>query len=311
MASHPSLTEDEFHFLTWTRPSLSRITIEPEELERHCPLDNARLERRGTHQPNTHVRLLNIWNMRALPLEITHLILSLLDLKSLTDFRAVSWDSRALVDGLPEYGTIIQHAPNALRALLSTNMALYFTTTNLFRALSKQDCFICGEFGPFLDLFTCQRCCLNCVINSKALLSIPIYVAKQVFGLNSEMLSTLPTFLSLPGQYTESKKTCPRRISLLRLESIINAQQDNSMASPQAPTLQSVQVPWDSHVENSHRFMPMVRIPTLDQSTGKLDWGVSCQGCRFSRRDRTRGYYDFNTLYSAAGYLEHFQSCSV
>jgi hypothetical protein len=57
--------------------------------------------------------------------------------------------------------------------------------------------------------------------------------------------------------------------------------------------------------------MPMVRIPALNQTTGKLDWGVSCQGCRLGPRDENRGYYNWNTLYSAAGFLEHFQKCEV
>jgi len=324
MASHSGLTVDEFRLLSWTRPELSRNTIQPESLERHCPLDNGRLEEHTISPSNTQLRVFDTGDLRALPLEIAYLILSLLDLRSLTDFRAVSWGSRALVDSLPQYKAIIQHAPNALRALLSTNMAVHFTTSNLFEALYTQVCFGCGQFGPFLDLFTCYRYCLTCVIDSNDLLSTPISTAKREFNLTSRMIRTLPTCLSLPGQYTESERTYQRRISLVRVQSIMatrTAQPDHHALSRRRqgqlgtsllqPSIQQAPQRWDGHGQNPYRFMPMVRIPALNQTTGKLDWGVSCQGCRLGPRDENRGYYDWNTLYSAAGFLEHFQKCEV
>jgi hypothetical protein len=331
MASNDHLTVDEFRLLTWTRPSLSRMTIQPETLERYCPLDNGRLEQRTISQSHTQVKLHDTGKLRALPLEITHLVISLLDLKSLTDFRAVSWGSRALVDSLPQYNAIIQHAPNTLRALLSTNMAMHFTTPHLFEVLCTEACFGCGEFGPFLDLFTCRRYCVTCVITCNDVLSTPISTAEQEFSLDSKTICALPTFLSLPGEYTESEKTYRRRFSLVRVQSVMaarTAQQDHDTVSRRRqgqldtsllpPSLQSLVLPqvhapqrWDGHGQNPYRFMPMVRIPALNQRAGKLDWGVSCQGCRLGPRDKNRGYRSWNTLYSAAGYLEHFQQCEV
>lgn len=287
MVSATRLTEDEFQLLTSKRPSLSRMTIQPERLRRNCPLDNGRL-----HQPSSHHS--NIGTLEIFPLEIVHSVLRLLDLKSLTNLRAVSWHARATVDSLPPYMAVVSHCPDALRALLSTCMADHFTAENVFDALRSQSC-CCGDFGPYLDLFTALRRCLPCVIRSPDLLSVKPSSKKLRQHLSLKTRRTLPTFLSIPGDYGESEKTCNRRVRLVRAPSNVAGelrQQDR----------------WG---QNLDRFMPMIRFPFLDQKVGKLDWGVSCQGCHLGPRDERRGYRDWNTVYTTDGYLDHFQTCQV
>ncbi|RDL41336.1 uncharacterized protein BP5553_01315 [Venustampulla echinocandica] len=128
--------------------------------------------------------------------------------------------------------------------------------------------------------------------------------AKGEFGLNAKTMRTLPTLLSPPGQYAESERTYRRRISLVRM---LSASAAGSMPhdDPNASSLQQ----FDSQGQNPYRFMAMVRFPALDRRTGNLDLGVSCQACRLGPRDEGRGYHNWNALYCAAGYLEHFQKC--
>jgi hypothetical protein len=185
------------------------------------------------------------------------------------------------------------------------------------------------KFGPFLDLFTGQRCCITCVINLDSLIAVPASAAKWAFGLNSKKMRTLslPTLLSLPEQYAESGRRYGRRVSLVRVLSAsaaqsmrheglnISGRRLRSLGRPlsQQPQIRSPQISplslqgMDGRGQNRYRFMPMLRIPTLDRRTGNLDWGVSCRACRFGPRDERRGYYDWQTVYSAAGYIEHFQ----
>ncbi|KFY79908.1 hypothetical protein V499_01166 [Pseudogymnoascus sp. VKM F-103] len=331
MASPISLTKDEFRLLTWSRPELTRMTIQPQSLQRLCPLDNGLFQPRADYKANNATSFSNIGDLDALPLEIIHSIFSILDLRSLTDFRALSWRARALVDSFPPYNEIVHHSPDALRALLSTHMAVHFTAQDIFDALCTQACFGCGQFGPFLDMFTGHRRCITCVAYSDRLLSMTASSAKREFNLNSKTLRTLPTLLSLPGQYTESERIYRRRISLVRMLSATAArsmQHDDSKAShrrsrplrrrlPQPPHFHPPPISnqmlqqFDSHGQNPYRFMAMVRFPTLDRRTGNLDWGVSCQACRLGPRDERRGYSNWNTVYSAAGYMEHFQKCQV
>lgn len=332
MASPTSLTTDEFRLLTWSRPELTRMTIQLQSLQRHCPLDNGRLQQRTFLEAKSTASLSNIGDLEALPSEIIHSIFNVLDLQSLTDFRAISWRARALLDGFPPYNAIVQHSPDALRALLSTHMAVHFTAQDIFAALCTQACLSCGQFGPFLDMFTGYRHCITCVAYSDNLLSITKPSAKSEFGLNSKTMRTLPTLLSVPGQYTESERTYQKRISLVRIFSAAAAgsmqQQAPKASHPRPRRLGRRSVPQpaqlsqppashqflqqsDRHGQNPYRFMAMVRLPFLDRRTGKLDWGVSCQACRLGPRDERRGYYDWNTVYSAARYIEHFQKCEV
>lgn len=74
----------------------------------------------------------------------------------------------------------------------------------------------------------------------------------------------------------------------------------------------STPVPWpDSRGQNPYRFMPMLRFHSLDQETGCLDWGVSCQACRLGPREANRGYHNWNTVFSVSGYMKHFKQCEV
>jgi hypothetical protein len=299
------------------------MTIPFESLQRHCPLDNGRLAQLTVSEAKCTASPLHNGDLEALPIEIIHSIFNLLSLQTLTDFRGVSWRARALVDSFPPYNAIFQHSPNVLRALLSTHMAIHFTAQDIFDALCTQACLSCGQFGPFLDLFTGHRHCITCVADSDDLLSITASSAKNQFGLSSKTVRTLPTLLSIPGQYTESERLYQRRTSLVRKIAAAAAgsmQQEGSNTSRQRtrpvgrrPNPQPSQLPQppDRHGQNPSRFMPMIRLPFLDRETGNLDWGVSCQACRLGPRDESRGYYNWNTVYTTAGYMEHFQKCEV
>lgn len=312
MALPISLTKDEFRLLTGSSCRLTLMTIELQTLQRHCPLDNDRLHPRTPLEPK-NASLSNVGQLETLPLEIIYLILSKLDLQSLTDLRAISWRARALVDGFPPYSAIVQHSSDALRALLSTHMAVHFTAGNIFEALCTQACFNCGDFGPLLDMFTGLRCCLTCVMHSDNLLSVTTFTAKRKFGLNSKTMLTLPTLLSLPGKYSQAGKLYQKRMSLVRVLSATEAAsiQHGSNTASQRPLPSISELGIDRQGQNPYRFMGVVRFPSLDQRTGNLDRGVSCQGCEHGPRDPRRGYCNWNTMYSAAGYLEHFQKCQV
>ncbi|APA07107.1 hypothetical protein sscle_02g018770 [Sclerotinia sclerotiorum 1980 UF-70] len=270
------------------------MTIQPEPLQRNCPLDNGRL------QPST------------------------------ARVSASPSTSCELVDSVPEYNSIVKHCPDALRALLSTRMAVHFTASHIFEALRKESCFVCGKFGSFLDMFTAQRCCFDCLASSDSLLSMTATSARKEFGLDLKMMRTIPTLLSIPGEYSESGRTYRRRTRLVRMLSVSAAKShhhdtDNLHQRPVPSTTSSLQPSeprpirnshpslqkFDAWFQNPHRFMPMLRFPSLDRRSGKLDWGVSCQACHHGPRDESRGYCDWNTVYSTSGYIDHFQKCEV
>jgi hypothetical protein len=304
-----ALTEREFRLLTWTRPGLSQQTISPHLLQKHCPLDNGRHDPHNNQPRSPPLGVL--WH--GFPVEITHSILKLLDLQSLTDFRAVSWDARALVSTVSPYQAIVQHAPDALRALLSTETAVYFTAQDIYDALCERKCFLCERFGPFLDLFTGHRCCLICTEKSMQILS----TVKKDLRFSSCVTDTLRTLRSLPGKYSPyvMKEVKGRKI-LVRVDEAISAFRREFDLGPEKFPITDRN--WQQVERNGPvcRYMSMIRIPVLDRQAGTLDWYVSCQACRLATRDGEKyGYspstYGDYTMYSASEYMKHFQKCQM
>ncbi|KAM0802276.1 hypothetical protein BDR22DRAFT_783143, partial [Usnea florida] len=137
-----------------------------------------------------------------LPLEIFENIFSHLNLSQLTLLRSISKRMTLTIDSLSAYRQIITHAPHALRALLSTLTARYFTASTLSSALRSPSCFLCGHLGTYLSLLTCQRICWTCLCTSPAILPISLACAKRIFQFSPLAHPTTPILLTLPGFYS-------------------------------------------------------------------------------------------------------------
>lgn len=272
------LDDVQVPFLAW--PGLDYQIIDSNSLEKQCPLDN------GRHQPivlhdNTTAHISMVGDLECLPLEIIHMVLGILDLQTLTNFRAVSWHARNLVDSLPAYRAIVKHSPNALRALISTQTAIQFTARDIFRTLCTEACFNCGKFGPFLDLLSGERYCQICVAECDHLYSMRASLAKKAFGLDAKTMRSLPKLISLPGEYSMRGTISKKRITLVRMLSAEAAEQsmrattsDRALRttvarlSRQPPStandlLQMLDLDWC----DPFRHMAMVRIPVLRKDT--------------------------------------------
>ncbi|PQE12352.1 Cyclin-like F-box protein [Rutstroemia sp. NJR-2017a BVV2] len=325
MPSSIHLATDEFRLLTYKHPQLTQRGIQPRYLQKFCPLDNDQLR---TDSMKIPASISNIGSLEALPLEVLQSILSLLDLQCLTDFRAVSWRSRALVDSVPEYNALVQHCPDALRAFLSTGMAVDFSASKIFEALCTRDCIGCGLFGPLLDLFTAHRCCIGCLMSRDDLLTMEASDASKEFSLDLETMHKVPNLLTIP-EYNRDGMIVQERLSLVRVLSVSVAQSQHDFRSvhntpPLPPTgappqpSQPHSLPVSHQLQQRHegkqhlyRSLSMLRIPFLERRTGDLDWGVSCEACRLGPKNGGHGYYDSKNLYTTSGYIDHFQKCEL
>lgn len=106
------------------------MTIQPQSLQRHCPLDNGLLQQSTVLEAKCAAPS-DIGDLEFLPIELIHSVFNILDLQNPTNFKAIIWRARALVDSFPPYYAIVKHSPNALRALLSTNMTIHFTAQDI------------------------------------------------------------------------------------------------------------------------------------------------------------------------------------
>ncbi|PQE28184.1 Cyclin-like F-box protein [Rutstroemia sp. NJR-2017a WRK4] len=324
MASPIQLTTEDFDVLTYTHTH-SIMCMEPKKFRKYCPLDNDQGRPEGMKVPASCSK---VGTLEVLPLELIQPILNLLDLQCLTDLRAVNWRARALVDSVPEYNALIQHFPDALRALLSTGMAVYFSASQILETLCTPDCIGCGQFGSLLDLFTAHRYCITCLVDVDGLFTMEASDAIKEFSLDSETMQKVPKLLTIP-QYNSEGMFVRGRLSLVRMLSISVVQPQHDFSSvqnttslppsgapPQPSRPHSHQISDQVHErllheQHAYRTMSMLRVPLLDRRTGDLDWGVSCLACSFGPQDEGHGRCDPNNLYTKSGYIEHFQKCEL
>ncbi|KAI0116280.1 hypothetical protein GGR51DRAFT_312716 [Nemania sp. FL0031] len=124
------------------------FTLDDADLETRCPLDNGLQD---SPQPQQSAGQLDM-----LPLEIITSILLTLDLPTLTTFRLTNRRAMALVSSIYQYGMVLKHCPDILRAIISIN-ANSFDCMTLYQVLSNRKCETCHRFGSYLYLVTCKR----------------------------------------------------------------------------------------------------------------------------------------------------------
>ena len=135
------------------------------------------------------------------PLELVHWILEALDVQSLSRVSRVSLRGKALVESLPAYQDMMEHAPHALTALGRIRFAHLHSISLLRTTLLSEQCVCCKRYGPFLFLPSCERCCHECLHYNTSLWVIPPSLAGKIFGLSSRQLRRIPTMRNIPGSY--------------------------------------------------------------------------------------------------------------
>lgn len=88
--------------------------------------------------------------LQSLPIELFQACLSYLDLATLTATRRVSQYTRHTIDSLYQYQELYEHAPQALRACLSTGVAPHIPLRRLHHALTSMECYYCKISSVFL-----------------------------------------------------------------------------------------------------------------------------------------------------------------
>ena len=143
----------------------------------------------------------SIGRLDALPIEILHTVLNLLDFQSLSRLTLTSHLAKATVESLPAYRDMMKHAPKALLGLSKLQVIKLHSAATLHTALRSENCIVCRSFAPFLYLLTCERCCFSCIRNGKSFRLIPHRLARIGFGLTPKEIRQLPSLLNIPGTY--------------------------------------------------------------------------------------------------------------
>lgn len=126
-----------------SKESIFEPFIDRFALSERCPLDTGRTKRFIRPQICTPMHEWNRSKLQSLPIELYQACLSYLDLATLTGMRRVSQYTRRAIDSLYWYQELHEHAPQALRACLSTGVAPHIPLRRLHHALTTLECYYC------------------------------------------------------------------------------------------------------------------------------------------------------------------------
>ncbi|KAI1369258.1 hypothetical protein F5Y08DRAFT_292859 [Xylaria arbuscula] len=107
-------------------------------------------------------RVSSLGDLDRLPPEIVLLLLSMLDGHSIARVALVSFLGYNFVKSVHAYHGLVTFAPQVLWTLKSLGLLGFHSVAQLYSALSTERCATCREYGAFLSLSTCQRCCWDC-----------------------------------------------------------------------------------------------------------------------------------------------------
>lgn len=171
----------------------------------------------------THVSS-SIGSLDTLPVELLHIICNSLDFRSLSRFARVCHRAKSIVESLSSYQRITKHASAALIALKRTDIIKFHTGATIHAALLSDECVSCQQFGPFLFLPTCERCCYWCLKRERSLRVITPRTAGICFGVSrADLKEHIPLMINIPGSYRWGHVVRPHRRA--RLVSVKQAEE--------------------------------------------------------------------------------------
>lgn len=245
-------------------------------------------------------------NLESLPLEILHEICLLLDIRSLFNFRHVNHRAQQIVRATRGFENIVTHATGALRVILKTTIASWFTLPDLFKTFCTRDCYLCSSFGGFIFLPSFTRCCFRCIRENRLPSTLSISAIKKRFKLNTGHIDSLvPIVRSLPGIYSMDEVARKNRIQLIPTDLIRKfvVSEKEPAATPLKGTAPS-------------RYMVTTSLPYLDPASGAIEGGICCAGCQIalekylaSSRIPDNACDLRDKVYSHDGFISHFWEC--
>lgn len=192
------------------------INIYSKESEEHEGVLDARFFTAPPFEHKAECSSLSTGRLGRLPVEIAHEVLMNLDQLALGMVRRLNTYYRILVEGLPAYRLLKEHAWEALCIMYLTETAACFSIRQLFDEFCHPRCRTCHDFGPFIFVLSCSRCCLNCLDRSREYQLAPVSDVMVKFALRRSSIAHFPTLYSLPGIYGKySHRTHKKRVHLV------------------------------------------------------------------------------------------------
>lgn len=238
----------------------------------------------------------SIGELGKFPLELLSLIVQCTDLLSVTSLRLVNRRTRLIVDESVPYKFLVRRIPNTLASLNSADASQHFTVAQLYSTLCARTCAFCNDFGTYLWVPECVRCCFNCLNETPHLMPLIESDAKMLFGVTKKALSGVPSMLSLPGTYGMVDLYNGRRFRLYSQRRVVQAAiahhggndaydvwletcGQKARETFSRPSRRGVS---KSTFYMSARFMAATPLPYFDLATRTAHSGLICRGCQIA-----------------------------
>ena len=257
-----------------------------------------------------HNRESSAGNLDKLPAELMQYILEQLDFRALSYLSQASLRGHEIVHANSSYENTMRYAQETLVALSRTKLITYHSVALIRRALFSSECVSCREFGAYLFLPTCQRCCWQCLDYNPSLWVTKPTIAAECFSLSHHQLAKLPKMRVIPGIYNmwHGEKTLKRPTKLISIRDAkklaleMHGSQDElrrrmhmlADLSPAkeaeysfyqgAPLAALNKDPLDcrrGHIVKVDPFGGMASIQFPSLSSGDADYGIWCRGCEW------------------------------
>lgn len=258
---------------------------------------------------NLHNRASSLGILERLPVELLHEVLRSLDFQSIIRFSRVSIQGKIILYSLPTYRDVIKHAPHALVALGKTKLLHLHSASELQNALRSERCATCPEYGVYLFLPTCERCCWQCLRSKPTRRVVSPTAAAKTFALSPKMVRQLPVMFSIPGTYGVACKSTQKSHRLVSVnaakelvvsiygsvgnatEAIIRRQPHEQAVSTarylqavfsDSTCLDSLMIP-DQGNTGVDRYFGMASIPFPSLTAPDIvEHGLWCKGCEWT-----------------------------
>lgn len=291
-------TDQTLGEFTYRLPGITDHTLDENGLEDTCPLDN----NKHSIDPQYSLGLLD-----TLPLEVLCNVLVDIDVRSLTDFRRVKKRAMQVVDSIPEYQQTFKTCPALLRGLLSTELAANFSCEDLIETLHASKCATCGDFAGYIYILTCTRVCFLCFSGTPDYFPLQPAEAARKFGVPRGLLASLPRLSSIPKVYSSMQKTRKTRLTLIDLASArrLSVEHHGSAEAVEQHVAETIQKSLEQFLrrvnaqrpgytprgppsacleegpmQDTRRFMAIVRAPSIMRPANTVERGFHCIGCK-------------------------------
>lgn len=288
----------------YTRHHNNMMILDDAQLSLKCPLDN------GRHTGPSKVPTCTMGQLDRLPAELLIVILSYVDIPSLTGLRRVNRRSMELVDSIPQYTTIIQHCPGVIRAVISLQAQAY-SLDSLYAVLTSSRCSTCEKFGDRVYLIDCRRVCELCSMRRPEFVPLTYETMWRSFGPMPRpkqdevfrrqaliVAKNPPSILSLPRRYRPMwpNDTGPDRVGK-RFKLF-----DHKFVAENLGSDRLALVGQDFF--HPYRRMTLISAPYISKPGLHADWGYYCLACKW-KDDLTDPWPDIKTKYTREGMWEH------